>query len=483
MSDESTSQSDSSQPAQIQDALDAIRELGEAIKEKRGKDRWDKFAAMSTFLSSVVIALLGIYFTHTYRTAEAERLRIQQERQNQLNELEAIAKFMPYLTGDNEDAKVTAITSIRALAGVRIATVIAELHPSRASARALEVLAAAPRTTPGERELIQSATEHVYDNLPSREILYVTNRKPQAGSRVGFGRERGDTSFGTAVVSLPKQHEIGQIEQPTIWRMEFNEKPERHVSLRSIESIKEDQFYRLLQERINASDASHILVFVHGFNVSFEDATRRLGQLANDLSFDGVPLLYSWPSNGSPSRYTVDEQNVAWAMRDFAGLLRSLRQTGPDRISVLAHGLGCRLTLKSLNEIAVAGLEGGPLVDQLMLTAADIDRELFKVQIAERLPQVAKRTTLYVSSDDAASLAISKIHGAPVLGDASGGITLVPGLDSILVRTDDLLGHNYYGSDASVLLDIGMVLDGMPADQRPSLQQQTTSEGSYWLLR
>ena len=34
-----------------------------AEAKPRGKDRWDKFSALSTFVSSVLIAAIGLWFT------------------------------------------------------------------------------------------------------------------------------------------------------------------------------------------------------------------------------------------------------------------------------------------------------------------------------------------------------------------------------------------------------------------------------------
>ena len=52
------------------------------------------------------------------------------------------------------------------------------------------------------------------------------------------------------------------------------------------------------QKRLDAASVfpKQVFVFVHGFNVSFENALRRTAQIAYDLNFDGAPFLFSWPS-------------------------------------------------------------------------------------------------------------------------------------------------------------------------------------------
>ena len=49
-------------------------------------------------------------------------------------------------------------------------------------------------------------------------------------------------------------------------------------------------------------------LFIHGYNVTFEGAARRTAQMAYDLGFNGAAVFYSWPSQGTPTAYTIDEQ-------------------------------------------------------------------------------------------------------------------------------------------------------------------------------
>ena len=59
----------------------------------------------------------------------------------------------------------------------------------------------------------------------------------------------------------------------------------------------------------------HALVFVHGFNTSFEHALFRTAQIAYDIKFDGAPFLYSWPSKGALSSqdYSYDRESAGAA--------------------------------------------------------------------------------------------------------------------------------------------------------------------------
>jgi esterase/lipase superfamily enzyme len=116
-----------------------------------------------------------------------------------------------------------------------------------------------------------------------------------------YGSDRGPLDFGFCDVSIPRDHQMGEVEAPSIWRFELRESPERHVMLLRIGPQSQAGFIDSIRSRISSSRKKEALVFVHGFNVSFRDAARRTAQITYDLGFDGAPILYSWPSRGELS--------------------------------------------------------------------------------------------------------------------------------------------------------------------------------------
>jgi hypothetical protein len=132
------------------------------------------------------------------------------------------------------------------------------------------------------------------------EIFYATDRVTldAAGSdQVAFGSEPADKlHLGTCKVSIPRDHRMGELEGPSILRLEFRNDPAKHIVLVETKIEQPGQFFRQVSERMAHSKAREALVFVHGFNTDFERAARRTAQLAYDLGFDGAPILYSWPS-------------------------------------------------------------------------------------------------------------------------------------------------------------------------------------------
>ena len=78
-------------------------------------------------------------------------------------------------------------------------------------------------------------------------------------------------------------------------------------------------------------------------------AARRVAQLAYDLDFDGTPMLYSWPSQASPTAYAVDEAAVGISGRRMADFLETVvAQSGAEHIHLIAHSMGNRALIEAL---------------------------------------------------------------------------------------------------------------------------------------
>jgi len=307
---------------------------------------------------------------------------------------------------------------------------------------------------------------------------------------ITYGDERGALELGSCEVSIPKRHEVGELESPSMLRLEFQEDPMKHVVLANVAPEPASAFYASLRASVAKSKEPSALVFIHGFNVTFADAARRTAQIAYDLKFAGVPLFYSWPSQGKLLDYSVDETNAVWTVPHLRRFLTDVaRQSGAKQIHLIAHSMGNRALTGALKDLAMQPADSARVqFSQVLLTAPDIDADVFKSDIAPAITKTAERVTLYASSNDAALLLSKKLHGYPRAGEAGSDIVIVPGMDTIDVTAVDtsLLGHSYYGDSGSgsVLSDFVEVLeDAKPADQRKWLRAEFLGAAKYWVFR
>ena len=227
--------------------------------------------------------------------------------------------------------------------------------------------------------------------------------------------------------------------------------------------------------------------FIHGYNVTFEDAARRTAQMSYDMGFSGAPVFYSWPSQGEIADYTVDENTVDWTvphLKEFLSMVAA--ESGAQKVHLIAHSMGNRAMTNVLKGFADTYVSGtAPLFNQVVLAAPDIDAEIFKRDIAPRIQKTAERVTLYASSNDKALLVSKSIHGAPRAGDVESGIIVISGIDTIdasLVDTS-LVGHSYYGDNRSIISDMYLLVNlKLPPDKRNLLPMEFEG-GKYWAVK
>jgi esterase/lipase superfamily enzyme len=320
-------------------------------------------------------------------------------------------------------------------------------------------------------------------------VLFATNRDRAAGSPAQFGSDPAtDLSYGFCDVSVPRDHRMGELEAPSIWRLELREDPEKHVVLLSTKSESAADFYRDVAARVAESTSRQALVFVHGFNQTFEDATRRTAQIAYDLAFDGPAIAFSWPSQGSVLDYLKDQRNADLSAQSLERLLTQLKGSAKQiTVHVVAHSMGNRVLARALEHLGESVQTSGPKpVREVALMAPDIDAALFR-QAAGKIAASAERVTLYASAQDSALQAARTLAGYPRAGDAGQNLVVVPGIqtvDASSVQTSVLgLGHSYYADNSTILSDLFALIRGRRPDERFGLEAVTAPAGQYWRFR
>ncbi|MEO1544368.1 MAG: alpha/beta fold hydrolase [Pseudomonadota bacterium] len=282
-------------------------------------------------------------------------------------------------------------------------------------------------------------------------------------------------TYGSCDVSIPKTHKVGKLEAPSWYQ---SAQPSKHVLLLSLLSKDAATFFDDVKKA--AGDRKQAFVFVHGFSVSFEDAARRTAQLAFDLKFDGAPIFFSWPTevvgftNPDPTAYSEAENNARWATQHFRTFLQDvIQKTGAETVHLIAHSMGNRVVSDALMELYWSLTDDEKAcIGEVILTAPDIDADVFVDQIAPRITSMNSRVTLYASDRDRALASSKTMHGYPRIGDY-GALALMHALpakmdvvDASLVDTDSF-GHSYYGNSESVISDLcHVVLTGSRAPHR-----------------
>lgn len=352
---------------------------------------------------------------------------------------------------------------------------------------AVSPMPALPPLYRGTTSSARRATTGRYMIVP---VWYTTDRA-NTGSAVPADRysgDRGALQVGRLEVSIPDSHEKGRLEKPNLFRLQFRGDPERHVVLLSVQAMDDDAWRGDLKARLGDCSRRDVLLFIHGYNVSFDDAARRTAQFAYDLEFQGLPVLYSWPSEGRTFRYAVDEDNAHWTVNHFETVLHSLL-TGLDAACVhaVAHSMGNRVLTEGLRRLDPAALPpGAASLREVVFAAPDVNADTFRTFV-QKFHHRAQRLTLYVSAGDRAMGASQAVHKYPRAGDARDGLVLVAGLETIDASAVDqsFMGHSYFCDNRAILQDMfNLIMKGEGAAQpRFGLQERVGPGGRYWALQ
>jgi esterase/lipase superfamily enzyme len=292
--------------------------------------------------------------------------------------------------------------------------------------------------------------------------------------------------YGTCRVFIPKSHKIGSIGSP--WWKRLRTMTDDRLRLLAVNELQQSAYWSGIAAQLASTKPRErcALIFVHGYNVSFREATRRAAQIGFDLSMKGAMAFFSWPSQGSLRGYPADaatieasEGAIADFMTDFAD------RSGAKAVHVIAHSMGNRGVLRAVNRIAAnARRRSGKPFGQIILAAADVDADTFRM-LSAAYGEVAKRTTLYVSKKDKAVEASFRLHAFPRVG-LIPPILVVPGIDTINVTNVDLslMGHGYVADARDVLNDMhALIARGTPPDGRFGLREASAEQGErYWLI-
>ena len=194
----------------------------------------------------------------------------------------------------------------------------------------------------------------------------------------------------------------------------------------------------------------------------------------------------SGPSNGEAILYTHDVNNAEASVAHLKAFLKDVAaRSGAESITIIAHSMGSRTLTTALKEVGLEMRAGdGPVVKEIILAAPDIDQDVF-LNVVEAVRRTAERVTLYASSRDKALQVSMALNGFPRLGDATNGVVVFNGGDSIdaSVVGDNILAHSYF-AETSVLADLhALIVHGFPPDKRFGLLSQGTPPNRHWIMR
>ena len=260
------------------------------------------------------------------------------------------------------------------------------------------------------------------DDQDAYRFFYVTNRRLGAddGSlEERFGNERERVlKFGFFDTELEPTLGLGMIINPTDWFQ--NEE----IQLKQVQLLDQSEFITQLRQQVQASPLRSILINVNGFRERFPSALRKTAFLSHVLDINSPVLVFDWPGDqGSTPRGYRRAQRIAGEsgaeLAQTLGLI--IRQVQPDRLWLVANSMGGEVVVHAFSilyqETDLADAEAE--IEDVVLTAPDVDREEFDRQFKREIAALARNLTVYVSSNDRALLISRVINRGRRLGEGT----------------------------------------------------------------
>ncbi|MEO1400159.1 MAG: alpha/beta hydrolase [Cyanobacteria bacterium J06635_1] len=321
-------------------------------------------------------------------------------------------------------------------------------------------------------------------------VWFATNRQSNAQGDGFTGKRHRQFTWGRVDVYVPQAHRFGETGTDFWTRLSRFDLRDDRLRIQQLATQSRGDFFADIHAEMQAARDSgkppHALCFIHGYNVSFEEAAIRAAQLGCDLKIPGATAFFSWPSRGKTEFYPADEASIQaseWAITEF--LVDFTQNCGAEKVHVIAHSMGNRGLLRALQRIAASAETRGQIkFGQVFLAAPDIDRDLF-LDLARLYPEHAERTTLYASDRDLPVHLSARLHDAPRAGYFEP-YTVTPGIDTVAVPNFnvDLMGHSYFAEAEALLYDIrDLMLNNLSPDNRQRIDPMVYGGQSFWRLR
>ena len=314
-------------------------------------------------------------------------------------------------------------------------------------------------------------------------ILVATTRERDPRPGTLFNGERSSASdYAEITVSVPPTHKQGEIE----WPRTPPGDPNADFVARDEKYLDGDKAF---VQALNAELALRppgkrkVVLFVHGFNTMFAEGLYREAQFVHDAKAPGVPVLFTWASQGKATGYLYDLNSATAARDELEHTIRLALDSNAEQVNVLAHSMGNWVTVEAFRQIKMSGrLDHANKLGYIVLAAPDIDIDVFESQL-RRFGKLQRPFYVVLSRDDKAlwlsrtiAGGVSRVGDDPRVGQlAELGATVIDLTD---VKADDPTNHDKFAQLAAVAPELrGVLAKGIASNPRATDLSETAAAG------
>lgn len=356
--------------------------------------------------------------------------------------------------------------------------------------------------------------------MPALDLLYITNRilETDQNSRLTYSAERSKSvAFGSVLVdmgpglswddlvdasryaeyrtpihlNLVDAGELGRYPPTPYLTRRTDSGLARDPAVMAKHRHAEVTLVQEVRRRLAESTRKEVVLYVHGFNVTFEEAAFTTAELCHFLGREHLCAFFSWPAgsrSGLMSSYGKDRESGEFSVVHLKRAIRSLAGVpGVEKIHLLAHSRGTDVLLQALQGLMLEVYVYGEMprdvlkIENLVLMAADVDNHVVLRYLSlygsdpemashwrrDELPESLRgRMTIYASNSDRALLAstllfrsqrrLGRFRLDDVTDHMAEFLEEMGSIDIIAIPSEriDFLGHGYFTTDPAVSADL-----------------------------
>ena len=360
------------------------------------------------------------------------------------------------------------------------------------------------------------------------EVVYVTDRSPIEGKRKTYGANRSASmAYGTATVSFRNRgvdwktlkdysqqkkrpnkltYAMRRIEEKgrfPVTPYAFKKTSDGIQIDKAVSTLKRQETKKLrniILKKLSQSQSKDVVLFVHGYNNSFDEATFTLAGMWHFLNRQGVPIAYSWPATSDKLLgYFTDRESSEFTVFHLKETLRVLFNTPEiENIHLIAHSRGTDVATTALRELLIEYRASGrnPREDfkiaNLILAAPDLNFGVIKQRLmAEQFGIGFGQITIYTSEGDSAlglaqflmkGIRLGRVASLDIglnernIFERAGNVSLIK-----VPKSDTEFGHDYFYSNPAVSSDIIRIIQ---TQAKPGTKSRPLMliENNFWSL-
>jgi esterase/lipase superfamily enzyme len=277
---------------------------------------------------------------------------------------------------------------------------------------------------------------------PRLPVFYATARAPaKAGAPGHYTNALGDgVRLGVADVHLGEpdwswQDLVASDRTTTVRKL-------RPGAVQGVEELgmlgdADQRFLAELDAQLRRGRNRELVLYVHGYRVTFDEVTVQMGSFAHYLGH-GTMVTFQWPTGLNFWNYVTDCPRAERHIPDIERLIALLAKSSAETINVMAYSCGSPLLAAALVRLrnrhsaqGHADLVTHYRLGNVIFVASDVDLKTFAREHVRPSLDLAQQLIVYVSRNDRALGFSSLVAGASRLGK--------PDIDDLTPRELDRL--------------------------------------------